>query len=191
VNTLASEFQNLNTVHFTDEDALPKISLGHDEMISWFGDWSEPVKLANTLFRKEVFNEQRPMWIEAGCLFIALCIHRATLEQNRGEPFGHEWGVNGAYQAPVRAIDYLGFARFCFNSGLSYPAGVRIAPNVWRDCLLDLGICISQAKLMETSALELYQEKKGEGFTGEAVDGSANIQSVGSMAFEIIKAYKS
>ncbi|UKZ53204.1 hypothetical protein TrVGV298_006996 [Trichoderma virens] len=101
-NSPASEFKNLNTVHFIDKEAFIKINHGLDETDSWFREWSEPVKVANALFRKGVFNEQRPRWTEAGCLFIALCIHRTNLEQNLGKPFGNE-SVNGALQRPVRS----------------------------------------------------------------------------------------
>ncbi|KAI5456104.1 hypothetical protein BGZ63DRAFT_496627 [Mariannaea sp. PMI_226] len=156
VDNLAGEFQNLDTVYFTDKDAYIKIGLGSDEAYSRFGKWSEVVKVVDALFKREVFDKQRPQWLEAGCLFISLCIYRATLERKLGEPFRNVW-MGGEILSPVRAVDYLGFARRCFNSGLPYPVCVRIPLEKWMNCQSDLGVCVSQAERLKTSALELYR----------------------------------
>ena len=123
-------------------------------MYSSYGKWKEVMKVTNTLFGKEVFNQEQ-RWLEAGCLFVALSQYRAKLELDRGEPFPNEW-MNGRFLSPVKAYHYLGFARRCFNSGFKYPARVEIPPQLWMDCQSDLQVCISQAETARAEALEVY-----------------------------------
>lgn len=186
MNSLASGIPTLNTVYFPDKDVLDTIYSGFDETNSWFGKWSEPVKVANALFGRAVFDDCNEQWFGAGRLFIALCIYRATLEQNRGEPFPTEC-VDGKTLWPVSATIYLGFARRCFNSGLSWPTGVRISLQEWKTCQSDLGFCISRAKKMEVEAFKHYEEKKSEEFNGEAFDVSAVTESAISDAFAMMQ----
>lgn len=81
-----NQLDSLRIVYFVDDDAFTKIEFGYDEMYSWYGTWEDVRKVANTLFETIIFTGKR-RWLEAGCLFIDLCIRRAELEHSEG-PFG-------------------------------------------------------------------------------------------------------
>ncbi|KAK7419153.1 hypothetical protein QQX98_003492 [Neonectria punicea] len=149
-----NEFENLDTVYIRDMQAYIKVKCGWNEVFSWYGEWSEVTKATNCLFGREIFNDQ-PNWLEAGCLFTNLCVHRANLEKERGKCFRDKCAAEGSCSL-VKTGDYLTYARRCFNTGLSYPLGVRIPGG---ENLGDLDVCISHAERIRAEAQELYEKQ--------------------------------
>ncbi|OAQ73860.1 hypothetical protein VFPPC_01468 [Pochonia chlamydosporia 170] len=172
-----------------DKFAEPKLRTRDPEARIYPVSWKIVVQVTTAIFGRPIFTNEKIKSLEAGCLFVALCLRRAGIEDPT-EGFGYKWrseilgceiaDKENSDHRPIRADEYLGFAWVCFLSGLAdyraeepVPQLKEIPEKTWLKMVEGLQpgvaeevvkkaqkLCIETAKNLRNDAFEKFTKHR-------------------------------